>query len=83
MNSWHSNNWEFETIPDVPGECGTTHCLAGWAQALSKDIAVRQLPASVAGIVLIPTASHMFYETNENAMCFLRDREYAKEEANK
>jgi len=78
MDKWHGSEWKASKVPEKPGQCGTTHCLAGWAQALSTDVAVRKLDPQFAGMLLIPTATHMFFSSNDAALRFLRDREYAK-----
>ena len=57
MSDWHGYGWE----PRKRGDCGTTHCLAGWAQALSIAPEIRQMDALHAGRELLPNASHLFF----------------------
>ena len=81
MNEWHGEEW----TPDCPidGEvtCGTTHCLAGWAQALTTDPTLRTMPAQIAGKNLLPRSGHLFFANEERVLQYLRDREYATEAA--
>lgn len=58
MNDWHS-------------DCGTTSCLAGWAQILSGRPRSRD-NAYKDGVELIPIAAHLFYtDDNVEAKAFL------------
>ena len=59
MNSWHGecDDWCIHH----EGYCGTTHCLAGGAQALSSDPGIRAMPPLDAGRKLIPNASYLFF----------------------
>jgi hypothetical protein len=57
MGAWH--------------HCNTTHCLAGWAIHLSgfAGYALESITSpSVAGAMLLPSASHLFYSNNESAI---------------
>jgi hypothetical protein len=67
-----------ETLDMAQWHCGTSHCLAGYAQAISEDPVIRRMHPSDAGIRLIWPASHMFYADNVAAFDFLRDRKYAE-----
>ena len=60
MGSWH---------------CGTTHCLAGWGQALRGTINDRTACAD--GMKLMPRSAHLFYRDNATVLKYLTDREYA------
>ena len=55
--------------------CGTSHCIAGWVQV------VEGLPlndhAALDGIRFAWPAAHMFHATDDEALQFLKDREYA------
>ena len=75
MGDWHGDETKWDA--NQAGTCGTTHCLAGWAQALSTDPEIRRLDPEIAGRRLIPRTAHLFFSTNDRAMKFLRDREYA------
>ena len=64
MSSWHEDD-------DRPHDCGTAHCLAGWAQAL------RQLDTAEDGIRAIRPASRMNNASDDDALTWLRSRAYA------
>jgi hypothetical protein len=64
MQTWHEDG-------SRPHDCGTTHCLAGWAQAL------RKLDSPKAGVRAIWPASHMVYASDADALEFMRERRYA------
>ncbi|MEN0109682.1 MAG: pentapeptide repeat-containing protein [Planctomycetota bacterium] len=62
MDTWHT--------------CETTHCLAGWAVALSGAAGAaleKTTSPSVAGALLIPQAAHLFYETGEEGEAKVRE----------
>ena len=68
MAGWHGNGWS----PDAdPGGCGTTHCLAGWAQALSEDPEIRRLAPAVAGSRLLPRHARLFLASDADALAAL------------
>lgn len=52
-------------MSDFHSECGTAHCLAGWAQALAGDM---DADPAEEGRRLIPSVSHLFYTTDEVAL---------------
>lgn len=64
MDQWHGDDWN----PYEEGTCGTTHCLAGWVQALSTDPEIRHMDPLEAGLKLIPRHAHLFYKTNEEVL---------------
>lgn len=64
MYAWHGPAWD----PSAVGACGTTHCLAGWAQALSADPVVRAMEAGVAGSRLLPRHAHLFYTDTDDVL---------------
>lgn len=75
MSSWHGSDWSPSVSPEHA--CETSHCLAGWAQALSPDPEVRRLDPVTAGVRLIPLAAPRFWDDDPDALSWLRDREYA------
>jgi hypothetical protein len=77
MGHWHGEDWTPETQP--VHACQTTHCLAGWAQALHPDAFVRALDPVDAGVKLIPLAVPLFWSSNDVVLNWLRNRTYAKE----
>jgi hypothetical protein len=78
MGHWHDDEqWRERTCAEE-AVCGTTHCLAGWLQVCSTDEKIRKLAPSVAGILLAPIASHMFYRSDEETLAWLKDRKYAE-----
>lgn len=72
MGSWHS-------------ECGTTHCLAGWAihQAGPVGAVLERLHGpSLAGLMLLGTeAARHFHDSNEAALDWLRSIHTTTEES--
>lgn len=60
MGSWH---------------CGTSHCIAGWACVLNKDAAALEnvYTTELAGAVVLPSYSHLFFKNNEEAMAALKE----------
>jgi hypothetical protein len=82
MDHWHDGDskWKEKTCAEE-ALCGTTHCLAGWLQVCSVDEKIRKLDPAVAGTLLAPVASEMFYKKNEEVLNWLKNREYAKESA--
>ena len=76
MDTWHDGAWTAECEPQHA--CQTAHCLAGWAQALCPDKAMRELDPVTAGVRLIPLAAPLFWSTDSRVKQWLADREYAK-----
>ncbi len=63
MDNWHT--------------CETVHCVAGWAIHLSgpAGYALESVVGSlVAGAMLMPSAAHMFYKTNEEAIAWAKEQ---------
>jgi hypothetical protein len=62
MSMWHKTD-----------TCGTTHCIGGWAQALSTDPAMKALHPSVAGaLILGPVAANHFGDDDKTAREWLK-----------
>jgi pentapeptide repeat protein len=62
MGTWHT--------------CDTVHCLAGWAIHLSGPAGYaleRIVGSAVAGVMLLPSASHLFYKDNEAAIAWANE----------
>jgi hypothetical protein len=74
MEGWHGPGWDATHTPEEEHSCGTAHCLAGWAQALCPLPLVRRMDPVQAGCMLIPTAAHMFYNSNDEALEFLKGK---------
>jgi len=79
MDSWHSREWNSEHTPEEERNCGSTHCIAGWLQALSADPEVRSMDPVLAGGKLAPCAVPFFYAPNAIALQWLKDRAYDTE----
>lgn len=64
MSTWHNRV-----------ECGTTHCLAGWAIHLTPrgSLLEEQVGPKTAGQLLLPSAAHLFMASNERAMDWCRE----------
>ena len=80
MSTWHGPTWDENKPACEETECGTTHCLAGWAQVLCENPVIRKLDSEIAGRIVIPAAAAMFTVTNATAMEFLQSRRYAVNE---
>ena len=57
MNKWHT--------------CATTHCLAGWAEALTESD-VQPGRAHAIGLQRLPTLAHLFFSSDAEALDALR-----------
>ena len=64
MRNWHGPGWN----PEAKGDCGTTHCLAGWAQALCDDPVIRKMEPSIVGSILMPRHAHLFMKSDAEIM---------------
>ena len=82
MDSWHSGNWTHEHTPEEEHECNSAHCMAGFAQALCDDPAIRKMHPEAAGRKLLPVAyaMGMFSASDAAAFEWLEKREYAPAE---
>jgi len=69
MNTWHGDDDGWCATHE--GHCGTTHCLAGGAQALSGDPSVRAMEPLDAGRMLLPNASYLFFAPQAQVEKFL------------
>jgi hypothetical protein len=79
MNHWHADDaWQSRTCAEE-AVCGTTHCLAGWLQVCSTDEKIRKLTPEIAGVLLAPVASKMFYREADEVLGWLEKREYVSE----
>lgn len=74
MGKWHGEQWDSTHTPEEEHSCKTTHCMAGWAQALCPVPFIRRMDAQYAGLLLIPTAVHMFHASSEDALEFLKSK---------
>jgi uncharacterized protein YjbI with pentapeptide repeats len=79
MGHWHGDDgWRERTCAEET-LCGTTHCMAGWLQVCTTEQSLKDIPASLAGILAAPVAAKMFYRGNAEALEWLRDRKYVAE----
>ena len=55
MNSWH---------------CGTSHCLAGWACVVNKQVmkVEKEHGTEIAGAAALPNYAHLFYSDNDTVL---------------
>ncbi len=72
-----------ENVLDRPGSlnmgkwhCGTSHCLAGWACILNETAAEieQRFDTETAGDAVLPSYSHLFFETNEKVLAILEEK---------
>lgn len=76
MGNWHSTVYD-----DAGHACGTAHCIAGWAQELGGKAAYDMtkvygfLHEPVGAALLGPDAMEHFYDTDEEALEYLRGLE--------
>jgi DNA-binding MarR family transcriptional regulator len=62
--------------------CGTSHCLAGWACVLDKDIQKAEQSCTssdfskteIAGVAALPNYSNLFYENDVTVLNFLKKK---------
>jgi hypothetical protein len=82
MNGWHSDKWTPEHTPEEEHECNSAHCMAGFAQALCDDPAIRKMDPESAGRKLLPVTYAMgkFFVSDAEAFEWLEKREYATEQ---
>src|ERR1019366_6707698 len=60
MKKWHLNDdWEKQSANETIS-CGTTHCLAGWAQIFGGE-EYKKMDAQEAGNILLPNFKHFFF----------------------
>jgi hypothetical protein len=79
MRGWHSDDsWKDRSCAEE-ALCDTVHCIAGFLQACSDDVRVRNLPPPLAGRIMAPVAEQIFYAETKVALEWLRDRKYAEE----
>ncbi len=71
MEGWHGGGREW--CKKHRGHCGTTHCLAGGAQALSRDPKIRAMDPYCAGSKLLPNASYLFFAPQDIVERYLDD----------
>ena len=79
MGHWHGDNaWKDRSCAEEV-LCGTTHCMAGWLQVCTTEPALKNIEASLAGVLAAPIASKMFYRGDEEALEWLESRAYVAE----
>jgi len=54
------------------GDCGTVHCIAGFAQVMAGEVGFSLLPAQAGHCLLGGEASYHFIDSNKNGLEFLR-----------
>ena len=65
MENWHSDNgWLNCKSEEELHECGTAHCIRGWAEALYK---IKHGKVVDNPNTLIPNLNHLFFMTDEQA----------------
>ena len=57
MNDWH---------------CGTSHCVAGWAQELSTDPEIKAMAPWLAGSRLLPRHAYLFGASDDTVLALMR-----------
>lgn len=83
MRDWHCGIAWMDIAPTTDAQaleaaCGTAHCLAGWAQALSRDPDVRTgMAAKLAGSRLLPRHAYLFGASYDTVLALLRQEQAA------
>lgn len=83
MQDWHADYGWTAALPSTDAEaeavaCGTAHCLAGWAQALSRDPSTRNdTPTAQVGSKLLPRHAYLFGESDAFVLNLLRAEQAA------
>lgn len=78
MGEWHSDSeWKNGVAKPVEA-CGTTHCIAGWAEHLAalKDpriLEVKMHSYLIGRLILGDEAASHFYDSNEDAIAYLEE----------
>jgi len=76
MNNWHKA-WESCTASTLISEggyaqCGTVHCIAGFAQAMCGPFGFTEYPWVVANLLLGTEAASHFQDNNSQGLAFLQ-----------
>lgn len=69
MEKWHSVSVPYVTYHN----CGTVHCIAGFAQVMAGPLTFDYYPAGVGRVLLGLEAYSHFYDDSEDALTFLQE----------
>jgi hypothetical protein len=77
MGTWHKA-WREASIPYDRGkeafnECGTTHCIAGFAQVMAGEVGFSDWPDNAGYYLLGEEAYDHFCDNNEEGLEFLKE----------
>jgi uncharacterized protein YjbI with pentapeptide repeats len=79
MGHWHGDlSWRDKTCAEEV-LCGTTHCLAGWLQVCTPEVALKDIDTQLAGVLAAPVAAKMFFRSNAEVSKWLKSRAYVDE----
>jgi hypothetical protein len=76
--TWHKE-WEIENGPktlrgeEAYNECGTVHCIAGFAQVMTQAKGFSYNPDVVGYHLLGSEANSHFWDNNEEGLAFLKE----------
>jgi hypothetical protein len=80
MGNWHNawNNWPYPAGHPPVGkeafyECGTTHCIAGFAQVMAGEVGFSEFPSTAGYYLLGAEAKSHFQDSNEEGLEFLKE----------
>ena len=54
-------------------ECGTVHCIAGFAQVMAGEVGFSELPSTAGRLLLGDGAASHFFNCNEDGLDFLKE----------
>ncbi len=75
MKNWH-NAWNrpSQTVgKEAFNECGTVHCIAGFAQVMAGEVGFSELSATAGYYLLGAEAESHFHDSNEKGLKFLKE----------
>lgn len=72
MDSWHGAPNVQSPWPTA-NECGTVHCIAGFAQVMAGEVGFSESPAMAGEALLGYGTYNKFFLSNEGGLAFLRE----------
>jgi len=75
MGNWHNAwNWPYQSVgKEDLNECGTVHCIAGFAQVMAGEVGFSDWPAYASYCLLGGEAEGHFFDSNEEGLKFLKE----------
>lgn len=76
MDSWHGAPnipSHLSDLPTTANECGTVHCIAGFAQVMAGEVGFSEFPEVVGEALLGHGTYDKFFLNNEEGLAFLEE----------